>query len=106
MWTPQETPDLREVPIYHWVHTHKERPGVVCWVEVGQFRAVRVCAAGANEDGTDGRVGGEIEGKGVAEGYYFLYGACAAFFGGCWGGRVGFCFCGGGFCAGVGGDVD
>ena len=29
---------------------------------------MRVCTAGADEDGVDGRVGGEIEGEGVAEG--------------------------------------
>jgi len=67
---------------------------------------VRVRAAGADEDGANGRVGGQVEGEGVAEADDFLGGVGAVFFGGCWRGGVGFCLGGGGFCAGVGEDVD
>ena len=46
---------------------HKIRPAAVGAVEEGQLRAVRVRAPGADEDGLDVRLVGEVGGEGVAE---------------------------------------
>ena len=68
MWTAQETPDLGQMPVDDRVDAHEGRPVSVGAVEVREVVAVRVGAAGADEDGADLGVGGEVEGEGVAEG--------------------------------------
>ena len=75
MRTAQETPYFAQVPVDHGVHAHEVGPIAVRAVEVRQGLAVRVGAAGADEDCADGRVGIEIEGEGIAEGYCLVFGA-------------------------------
>ena len=63
----EEGPDLCEMPVDDGVNAHEGRPSVVGGVEEGEVFAVRVGAAGADEDGADVGAGFEEVFKGVAE---------------------------------------
>ena len=62
-----EGPDLGVAPVDHGVDADKVGPAAVGAVEVGERRAVGVGAAGADEDGPDGRVAREVRGEGGAQ---------------------------------------
>ena len=53
-------PDVRVMPIYNGMNTHKIGPAMVGRSEVRQLCAVRIGPSGADEDGLDGGVVVEI----------------------------------------------
>lgn len=66
---PDERPDLGVVPVDDGVDAHEARPAAVRGVEGLECRAMGVGAPGADEDGADAGVVGEVVGEGFFHGF-------------------------------------
>lgn len=67
LFRPQEAPNLRQMPIDHWVYPHEIRPALVRAIKVRQVLPVGIRPPRPHEDGFDSRIGVEVDLEGVAK---------------------------------------